>query len=321
MTPSGVRICNLEFQDVDELRYDEDNPMDERFESLQQQLDSNQKANMLYPEVAATLAIDSRFKTMLQQARSTTISSSELDGLIDFAVRECIRRVLQINQYLVISNVCRERLAGVYRRTWSLLKDTDDVEAVLRMEHYPAVSAWISQLYPASLLKSLIHQPEIRAVTCAEYSAQLQLKILALDVEDLLDPILDIGCGYNAQLVKYLQSCQRDVFGFDRLVEQETPFIQENDWFSYDFSLQSWGTVISHMAFSNHFRYALHHDAKLESKLIVVFQRILEALRPGGCFIVAPGAIELERAVEVEGYRIEVVEIGNGWIVQKFWCL
>ena len=290
-----------------------------RIDSIQRQLYANKDVNLLYPTASQSMVIDPHFRGVILQAKTIPISQQEIDSLVGMAVRGCVQSILRLNQYLNISDRHRKRLADLYHRTWYLLQSNDDVDSVLRAEHYPAIQAWVSELYPQDQLKALMHQQAIRAVTCSEYSAELQMDVLALDIEDIHGPVLDIGCGFSAPLVHYLLSRDVEVYGFDRIVEKETSFIKEADWFNYNYLQRSWGTIISHMAFSNHYRYTLNHDHELKKKMESVFSIILSSLSLGGCLVFAPGSKDLELATNDRSYRIEISHIVNDFTLMKIW--
>ncbi len=278
-------------------------------EVIRKQLSSNRLANVLYPSASLWLKIDREFLEKLNQLKRQSFSANEREMVIQFAVAQCIDTVLELNQYLQITDKDRSQLETIYRRTWKLIENSVNVESTLRMEHFPAIQVWISQLYPSSLAKSLSDYPKLNAVCCSDYSAELQMDILGLDLETLKEPVLDIGCGHSGQLVKYLQKNRIEVQGFDRLVEKETRTVQSGDWFTFDYTQRTWGTIVSHMAFSNHYRYAITYDRNLRKNLELVYLRMLESLALGGCFAYAPGESELESLVDPNQYSIERFKI------------
>ncbi|CAN7523028.1 hypothetical protein LJR235_003599 [Pararhizobium sp. LjRoot235] len=88
---------------------------------------------------------------------------------------------------------------------------------------------------------------------CANYSPDLQIRILRLEPSEAPGPLLDMGCGERGDLVFHLHTLGRsDAFGFDRLCETAGPLIQAG-WFEVPW----------------------HMD-------------VLRALRPGGSFRYAP---------------------------------
>jgi len=280
--------------------------------AIRRQLNANQSANILYPSAPELLKVDSSFVESLENAKNESLSNEDLTRMVDFAVSQCITRILEVNQYLQISEDAQQRLAEIYRQTWEKITKTEDIETVLRTSHYPAIRVWLTNLYPASLAKSLLNQPKIRSLCCAEYSPELQFQMLRIGLHDIQEPVLDIGCGYSATLTKYLKSHNIEVIGFDRFVEEPTDFIKECDWVNFDYSSKSWGTIISHMALSNHYRYALQYDKPMQSAIDSIFPEILKSLRAGGCFVFAPGIHELEQKANTAEFQVESIQVMPG---------
>ena len=278
--------------------------MSRKIAALLQQFRSNNGSNLLYPAAPEHLRLDSSFLEILQEATEEDLSDQDLDSLITFAAEQCIRDVLEFNQYLQISDSARNRLKDIYRMTWETIQQTTDISAVLRHQHFPALQVWLAELYPVEISSKLSTRQTISAVCCSEYSPALQLVVLNVDIANLRAPVLDIGCGTSAALVRYLQSRDIEAAGFDRIVDTETESIRCGDWFTYDYAVHPWGTIISHMAFSNHYRYAVRYDQDMRRRLDTVCSRILGALSPGGRFIYAPAVPELESGVDENRYRI-----------------
>ncbi|HEX5659648.1 MAG TPA: hypothetical protein VFX59_20770 [Polyangiales bacterium] len=141
---------------------------------------------------------------------------------------------------------------------------------------------------------------EPRAVTCAEYSAELQLQVLALTTP--VAPILDVGCGPSANLVRHLRAQGLDATGIDRVVD--AAFARAADWLTYDYG--RYRTVLSHQAFSLHFLH--HHHAQGDTAFAYAraYMAILHALEPGGVFAYAPGLPFIEGMVEGQ-FRVQRV--------------
>ena len=138
---------------------------------------------------------------------------------------------------------------------------------------------------------------------CAEYSAALQLRVLALEPATLAEPILDLGCGSSASLVRELRRLGKDAHGLDRAPSSE-PFVQLGDWLDLDLGRGRWGTVLSHMGFSNHFVH--HHlgSGDAAARYARRYMDVLGALRPEGLFAYAPGLPFLERLLPLERYAL-----------------
>jgi hypothetical protein len=146
--------------------------------------------------------------------------------------------------------------------------------------------------------------PLLRTVPCEEYSPGFQLSILGLDLNQLIEPVLDLGCGSNGALVRYLRQQGIETCGVDRLAPKE-PYFFQSDWFDFDPGRETWGCILAHQSLSTHFIYAwLHQPAGVEkySRLTI---KILASLQEGSFLGYAPGLPFLEEAVEkMAGYAV-----------------
>jgi hypothetical protein len=161
-----------------------------------------------------------------------------------------------------------------------------------------AVGTHMSRL--DELLRSLCPEPE-RAddvlgtePTSDEYSAELQVAVLRLELSDLMEPVLDVGCGTQARLVHDLRARGLDAQGIDLVVSSDPPLVQA-DWMTYPYGVSRWGTVIAHMSFSNHFVFQDQCSEEQAEKYALTYMRILRSLKPGGSFCYAPAVPFIER--------------------------
>lgn len=142
---------------------------------------------------------------------------------------------------------------------------------------------------------------EPREVVSSEYTPELQLGLLGLDVATLQGPVLDIGCGTKASLVLALRARGIVAEGIDR--DADPALATVADWLRYDYGVDRWGTVISHLGFSLHL---LHHHLAGRSAAFgyaEVYMQVLRSLRPGGLFAYAPGLPFLERLLPRATYE------------------
>jgi hypothetical protein len=166
------------------------------------------------------------------------------------------------------------------------------------------VAGWQAAL--ALLARSWVtpEQGRMRPTVSAEYSPELQLTILGLGLEGLAEPVLDLGCGERAELVRYLRARGKAAVGIDRYLSVEDG-VRELDWFSLPLVPDSWGTVIAHQSFSLHF---LHHhlgSGPEPERYARRYREILGAVRRGGAFVYAPGLPFLEPLLSDREFRVE----------------
>jgi hypothetical protein len=158
------------------------------------------------------------------------------------------------------------------------------------------LASWVDSL-------GLGHARDQDAVVAAEYSPELQLSVLGLELAAMKEPVLDLGCGEQARLVEYLRARGKAAVGIDRYASRGEA-TRVVDWFSLPLLPRSWGTVIAHQSFTLHF---LHHhlrDAVHAERYARRYMEILSALGPGGAFVYAPGLPFLEPLLARERFRV-----------------
>lgn len=147
--------------------------------------------------------------------------------------------------------------------------------------------------------------PELRDVVNAEYSAELQLELLGLDALVLAEPILDVGGGASATLVRALRERGKDA----RVVDLDAPdgLGDRADWLLHDYGDQRWGTVISHQALTLHFLHHHHAPRGRPEAYARTYLAILRSLRPGGLFAYAPPVPFFEAVLPMDRFSLERV--------------
>jgi SAM-dependent methyltransferase len=275
--------------------------------SIKQQMTINRSKNLLYIGAEHIMDIDPCFLAALEKL----LDSPEMDrqenispGMITFAVQALLKRLYSVNQYVQVSDQKIEELKEIYRQTWRVMVKTRQVRTALREQHYPALSQWLATLYPKEFQVQLKFSPQVGHVVNEEYSAQFQIALLRINIPALKQPVLDIGCGSQANLARTLRSEGIEVFGFDRFLEVHEPYLEQNDWFEYPFRRGVWGTIISNMAFTNHLNYAYLHDILQLEPYLLKMKDILESLAIGGSFLYAPALPFVEERLAPECYHV-----------------
>ncbi len=126
------------------------------------------------------------------------------------------------------------------------------------------------------------------------------MELLGIDISSLREPVLDIGCGSEGAIVRYLKETGIDVYGVDRCAPLKPPFIRK-DWFDIAFPPEYWGTVIAHHSLSTHSLYCHVHEPVNAEHYARLYMDILYSLKPGGLFYYAPGVPFLEKLVKKTG--------------------
>jgi len=232
-------------------------------------------------------------------------------GLVQVFLASTQEYIYRNNQFIHITPEQQRELAGVYL---AYLGDLIDVlssasamgQIAPRFQaaqdaHLQRLRTFILQLARShgEVGESLIDSP----VVCEEYSAQLQLRVLGIAGRRLSEPVLDIGCGKQGLLVRYLRKAGLEAFGVDRVAVPAAGLVCA-DWLQLRFRAGAWGTIISHMAFSNHFIF--HHMCKegRPEDYARKYMEILAALKPGGALHYAPALPFIERLLPAASYYV-----------------
>lgn len=289
--------------------------MDHLKKILSAQIDHNRQKNLLYSSPGEIMTVDKSFLDIIDKLKEKSIPID--DDLINFVAAELIKSVYKVNQFINIPDIKNEELKNIYRQSWEIISESYNIEEALYKYHYPALSEWLSSLYPPLIKDYLKEQKEIRSVVCEEYSPQFQVQILQIDINKLLPPVLDIGCGRNANLVNYLRENNIEAYGIDRLIENETDCLFNADWLTYNLRIKEWGTIISNAAFSNHMMYTAKYDKEKLKDYLLKYNEIINSLKPGGEFIYAPGLAFIEERLDMNIFEITISSITGNYFLTK----
>ncbi|HEY9634786.1 MAG TPA: class I SAM-dependent methyltransferase [Coleofasciculaceae cyanobacterium] len=233
----------------------------------------------------------------------------------EFFLQNTIGFLRAKNQFLVIPESRKAGLGAEYIR---FLQDFRNVLKgchshnrlahnlnTVMTEHQSQLEQFVYNLADANISHNFIFSTP----TCGYYSPTLQLQILHTSVEQLLEPILDLGCG-QGELVQFLRDRSLQAIGIDRS-PAANPCCLSSDWFHFPLISSSWGTVISHMAFSLHFLHHYLRGSNLLEHYAQCYMDVLSALKPGGSFLYTPGLPFIETFLTQEKYKVERVEISQ----------
>lgn len=207
-----------------------------------------------------------------------------------------LKNLREYNQYI---NLNKEEIKNLEFFILENLNSKDFGDKLLKyLKAYPEISILEDNL-------------EIGKIPCSLYSAKSQIKYLNLDINNLLEPVLDIGCGYDGKLVNYLNELEYDAFGIDLYIDENNKNLKSANWLEYQYEKNKYGTIISHMAFSNHFN---RENKKLESDYILYGKKyieILNSLKVNGNFFYAPSVEFIEDPLEAD-YKVDREKIIKG---------
>jgi len=252
------------------------------------------------------------FREEIFQYVSSAINSAEL---IEYCIRSTKEYTYKRNQYInftrqydgLLLAEYKDLLAQIKALSETFLSREDLFQSFgnILQRHHERLRLILSSYCVITTKNELKNNPLLQSVPCEEYSARFQLDILNLDLKEITEPVLDIGCGAEGAFVKFLRGQGLEAFGIDRLAPKE-PFFYQNDWFDFDYSQRKWGTIIAHQSLSTHFIYNyLSNPARVDS-YVDLFVNILSSLEVDGKFCYAPGLPFFETSLEKLG-RYEVL--------------
>ena len=218
------------------------------------------------------------------------------------------------NQYIYFNNKALKELEEIYQYFYTeLLKKQNRHETI--KNHHDKIKNFLVLTNP--FLKKINSNDEKKVMTflCREYSGSFQLKLFNVKMEDIIGPVLDIGCGEHAHLTSFLNNRGITAIGIDRKTVRRR-YTVECDWFDFNFEENKYGIVFSNNAFSIHFINAFYKNQNIPIYTRLFF-RILNSLKEGGCFCYAPSIPFIEKYVNAEEYSVSYLNVQDNLYMTK----
>jgi hypothetical protein len=275
--------------------------------AIDKQIEKNSHLNLLYDNLRGVLCVDGTFSDMLVQVHQKGIDNP--NNIFSYAVEKTISTIYSVNQFICITTEQKNELYNIYKESWLDYDPRHSYDSILR--HHQRLTKWISRLYPPDFVAALRGKQKIGSVVDARYSADFQIYVLGLQIENILEPIIDIGCGSQAILVRYLCQQKDHVFGIDRKIDYKSIYTKEIDWLEFKFTRRFYGTIIANMSFSNHLIYHIQNRTAYIKAYLLKYKEILESIKNGGLFVYAPSLPFIEERLDREQYSVEITDFGN----------
>lgn len=245
----------------------------------------------------------------------TVLEDPKLNAnLLDLFVEEAIRYTYERNQFIHMDGQDKQIFIAIYqdylqgiKQIIAISPDLDSLEknlSQLSENHFRRLSKNITRFFDPQTAHNIQENLILKKAICSEYSPELQMEILGINLKMLKEPVLDIGCGQSGKLVKYLNSLGVDTYGVDRLTDQNDKLIQ-SDWFDMPLPPETWGTILSHMAFSNHFHFHHRYQNGQPETYGRIYIKILQSLKRGGAFHYSPDLPFIEQFLPPEVYHVK----------------
>lgn len=243
-------------------------------------------------------------KTIIDMKSLPKLSDIEKVSLVNYASGAFVDAIYNDNQYLNFTNKDIEEIKNVYYKLFDDIDNGLDIEQIEK-NHYSRITDVLKLTNRMVAELNTNNEEYIRTYVCSEYSAKFQLDLFSLNLNEVQEPILDIGCGEKGYLVEYLVSKGFDAFGIDRNHKTKAHF-EEINWFDYQFVENTWGTIISNLSFSNHFikNYLNKNNVELYAK---TYMAILKSLKVGGKWYYAPSLPFVEKLLSDKTYKVVTI--------------
>jgi len=275
--------------------------MDDLKRSIDKQIASSQGKNLFHDGVPASIEFIELLVHNLKKINNLSVEQEQ--ELIEYTADQVLQEFCRINQYYSFGAAELKALRDIYSVLFSNIRNNSSSVAELSDTHFKNLRNFLYKTNPfAGKIYPQLDEA-LEPVACYEYTPELQLEILRLNINELMEPVLDIGSGRQGNLVKYLRGKGIEAYGFDRLPEN-LPFLTSADWLDYSYGDSKWGTIVSNLGFSNHFH---HHHLREDGDFVNYakkYMEILSSLKPGGCFHYAPGLPFIEAYLNRDLYQL-----------------
>jgi hypothetical protein len=285
--------------------------MEEIIQSIQRQHRHNRNRNLFFGKNERILEWTPYTRNLLATyPREILQMDSEGQGarIVQYLTEQARLTFCATNQFMDISGRHSISLHAIYRALWddiiSALGNNDKDLDPLEKRHGRRVADWLMLTNPIVHAESDSSNPYVQQAVCAEYSAQTQIKVLRLDLDSLIEPVLDIGCGRSAHFVQYLRKKGIAAYGVDRFIHVAGKHLHRSDWLEFRLQRAQWGTIVSNLSFSHHFLHQHNRAGGQFHAYAKRYMEILQALRPGGSYHYAPQLPMIEMYLPPDQYAV-----------------
>jgi hypothetical protein len=283
-------------------------PLDKLLQNIDKQIEFNKGKNLFFNETDFPLKFIHETTEAIENSGGFSDEDAKL--LIDYSTNKALDEFCRINQYFSFNRQSKAELREIYSGFITSIRNKTSSAEALSKTHYQNLKLWLQKSNPFAAIIYSNEDKLLKPVPCSEYTAELQIDILRIDLNSLIEPVLDIGCGKKGELVKRLKASGFEAYGLDRL-SFDCPDLIEADWLEFDYEQRKWGTILSNLGFSNHFN---HHHLRNDGNYIGYakkYMKILESLKINGSFHYAPDLPFVEHHLSNAQFSLAKYEIGE----------
>ena len=187
-------------------------------------------------------------------------------------------------------------ILDIYHKLVENIANRDLSYEKIALEHFTNVRNYINAYTSGEAQKN----------ATTEYSPEFVLSILDVEKSELNGKILDIGCGKNGALVKYLRNQNLEAYGIDMECE-DSETLEQEDWLVKEYPSDMYNVIISNLTFTKHF-----NEANLEEQndqecieYAQAYMKILNSLKVGGKWHYVPAVTFIEELLPEDKFEVK----------------
>ncbi len=190
------------------------------------------------------------------------------------------------------------KILEIYQKLIENISNYDMSYEKIALEHFTNVRNFISE-YTANL------DNENNNEKTSTYSPQFILEILNVQENDIKGTSLDIGCGKDGMLVKYLNEKGINAHGIDMECE-DSDMLEQEDWLAKEYPEKEYDLITSNLAFTKKFNEAnLEENNDVECyEYATTYMKILNSLKVGGVFHYVPAVTFIEELLPEDKFEV-----------------
>lgn len=278
--------------------------MDILYETINKQFKSTALKNIFSTKTNPLSFTESTKKSLTHFKHShRALSNEENQQLIQHLISGFLNSQYNSNPYISFSTKDHHIIQNIYETLLTEIKVNEGTWDRLEEKHYNRIRNFINLSNPSIFHLNNTTSHFTPYFVCSEYTAEFQMALLALNSQNCVSPILDIGCGKHGYLIEALLQKNYKAFGIDRLAKND-PHYESCNWLEYNYGHKKWSTIISNLSFTSHFIYHHQRNTELCSSYAKTYMAILDALKQKGQWIYGPSVPFIEDCLPEERFLV-----------------
>jgi hypothetical protein len=271
-------------------------------EVINQQFIHNRQTNIYHYDFETCFSNQTKMLVETFSTELFSLSDSEFRMISNYYIELFENQFYCINQYIYISDSNKQLIRNIFFSMFTDIAQQELENELVEKRHCNRIRKFIKITNPLIYQMHRNSGKDATAFICQEYSASFLLELLKLNINEMKSLVLDIGCGSNGYLVEFLRMKGIDAYGIDRDTKKD--FLIQSDWFTYDYGILKWNTIISNLSFSSHFLHHHLNHSQLVNQYAHTYMKILNSLTIGGKWIYTPSIPFFEELLPRSQYKV-----------------